>query len=244
MDPNMQSYLIACAVTFVCIALFVILCTHFLKNKSEKIRLIPVIVIFFLLVVLEVWKIYRLIRTDGSFAPLRYPIVFCSLVMYAYPLFCFKKNRFSELAKGFSVIPCIIIFILFVAVQYTYPWTLMQAHSYVFHGAMMAVAIYLITSKLITFRFRDFFMNGLLIAAYILLCTVISLAIGADISLFGPESSFLSVIYSNLGYGVGNVVLMCVVMLLSAGIYGAICGSICLYHKSKNMQIQLEGGTN
>ena len=243
MSENMKSYLIACAVTLVGVVLFVVLCTHFLKKKSEKTRLIPVMVIFFVLVALEVWKIYRLIRTGGDFAPLRYPIVFCSLVMYAYPLFCFKKNRFSELAKGFSVIPCIIIFILFVAVQYDYPWTLMQAHSYVFHGSMLAVAIYLITSKLIVFRFRDFFMNGLLISAYILLCTIISLFIGADLSLFGPDSSFLGVIYNNVGYGVGNVLLMGACVFLSMGIYGIICGFQNLYHKTKNKNLTLrEGG--
>ena len=222
MNDNLKYYLIACAITFVCIALFATLLPIFLKNKSKKIKMIPIQVVFFVLVALEVWKIYTLIARDESFVPLRYPIVFCSLVMYTYPLFCFKKNRFSDLAMGFSVIPCIIIFALFVAVQSGYVMNMMQIHSYVFHGAMMAVAVYLISSGLYTFRFKDYFKNGLLVAAYILLCTIVSLILGADLSLFGPQSGFLGVVYNNVGYAVGNVLLMAVVMLISMGIYAAL----------------------
>ena len=84
-----------------------------LKNKIEKTKLLPIPICFYILIILEVAKIYYLIARDGGFNANRYPIVFCSIVMFTYPMFCFKKNKLSDFAMGMSVLPCLVS-ILFV----------------------------------------------------------------------------------------------------------------------------------
>lgn len=117
MDKLLKNLIIPMIITFVIIIAFVTLNTLLLKNKSEKAKLWPIRIVFFLLVALEIAKIFYLIGRDGAFYPNRYPIVFCSMVMYAYPLFCFKQNRFSDVAKGFSIIPSILAFVMFASIQ-------------------------------------------------------------------------------------------------------------------------------
>ena len=226
-------YAIAMSISIVAIVLFVVLNTIFLKNKSEKTKLIPIIIVFFLLIALEVWKIFTLIKDNGHFEPLRYPLVMCSLVMFTYPIFCFKRNRFSNLAMAFSVLPVIGMFVAFVAVQYNYIPTLMQHHSYLYHAAMMAVAVYLITSGLYKFKFKDFFKVGIALIGYVAFCTILSLIIGADISIFGPEKGQLKFLYSMFGYGVGNLMVSVIMMGASAGVYAIICGFMQLARKNK-----------
>lgn len=85
-----------------------------LKKKDDKTRLLPIKIIWLILLIMEIMKIYYLIGRDQGFYPNRYPIVFCSIAMFTYPIFCFKKNKYSELALGISTIPMLIsvIFVL------------------------------------------------------------------------------------------------------------------------------------
>lgn len=132
-----NNFIVPMAISAVVIAAYVILCTRFLKNADENKKLIPVRVVFFILIALEIAKIFYLIGRDGNFYPNRYPIVFCSMSMYAYPVFCFKKNRFSDMAKGFSVLPGILAFIMFASIQYKYNMSIIQLHSYIYHGSIL-----------------------------------------------------------------------------------------------------------
>lgn len=230
-DVMVLNYIVPLVITLVLVALFVTLCTIFLKNASEEKKLIPIKVVFFLLVALEFCKIFYLIATNGRYEPSRYPIVFCSMVMFAYPLFCFKKNRFSEVAKSFSIIPAFVIFALFVGIQWQFNMSLIQGHSYLYHGAMLAVAIYLLTSKLYKFELKKCFPLFIVLSGYILLSTVLSLFIGGDISYFGPNSSYLGFIYNNFGYVVGNCFVVILFFVLCVAVYGII--ALCQRKKKK-----------
>ena len=217
-----NNFIVPMAVTAVVIAAYVILCTKFLKNRGKNAKLIPVRVVFFMLIVLEVAKIFYLIGRDGNFYPNRYPIVFCSMAMYAYPIFCFKKNRFSDVAKGFSVLPSILAFIMFASIQYKYNMSIIQVHSYIYHGSMLAVAIYLITSGLYRFEFRKFYTQSLAVGGYIAGAAVISLLIGGNISVFGPGDPYLGFLYDLSGFGVGICVMLIAQFAVHAGVYGLI----------------------
>lgn len=231
------NYIIPLIITIIFIVLYVTLCTIFLKNRSEKIKMIPIQVIFFILIILEFLKIFYLITINGEYQPLRYPVVFCSMVMYAYPIFCFKKNRFSDLAMGVSILPMIFVFILFVAIQWQYEMDLMQIHSYFYHGAMMAVAAYLLTSGLYKFEFKKYFPIFLVLSGYVVFCTVLSLFIGGDISYFGPECDYLGFIYDAFGYVVGNLFVIGLIFVLCIGAYGII--DLC--EKKHNKKVELKG---
>ena len=174
---------------------------------------------------------FYLIHQNGYYDTSRYPLVFCSAVMYTYPLFCFKKNRLSNAAMAYSVIPSIIVYVLFVATQSSYRMSLIQGHSYFYHGTMLAVAIYLMTSGLYKFKFKDFFSLTLMLGGYVAFATVLSIFLKGNISIFGPSSSYLGFLYNYFGYAVGNLLLVVVIMLLCFAVYGVI--HLCSRKKTK-----------
>lgn len=216
------NYILPLIVMSIYIVLFVVLCTLATKGKSEKAKLLPIKITFFVLIAWEVFKIFYLISKNGYYDTTRYPLVFCSAVMYTYPLFCFKKNKLSNAAMAYSVLPSLMVFILFVATQSSYKMSLIQGHSYFYHGTMLAVAIYLMTSGLYKFKFRDFFPLTLLLGGYVIFATILSMFLGSNISIFGPTSGYLTFLYDMFGYAVGNVLLVGVIMLICFAVYGII----------------------
>ncbi len=216
------NWLIPMFITFVCIAIYVSLSVVFLKNENEHKRLLPVRIVFIMLVVLEIAKIVYLIGRDDYYFANRFPIVFCSMSMYAYPVFCFKNNRFSDIAKGFSIIPGIIAFIFFAAIQWKYDMSLMQVHSYIYHGSMLGVAVYLIASKLYVFKFKKFYAQALTVGIYFLSASFISLLIGGAISVFGPKDPYLAFLYNAAGFMPGILILVFAVFFAYFAVYGII----------------------
>ena len=226
-----KNFILPTIIMTICIILFVVICTLKTKNKTEEQKLMPIRGMFFVLIGWEVFKIFYLIHKNGYYDTSRYPLVFCSVVMYVYPLFCFKKNKLSNVAMAYSVVPSIIVFILFVATQSSYKMSLIQGHSYFYHGTMLAIAIYLITSGLYKFKFKDFFSLSLALGGYIAFATVLSMFLGGNISIFGPSSSYLGFLYNYFGYTVGNILLIAVVMLVCFIVYGLV--HLCSKKKDK-----------
>lgn len=218
----MKNLVVPMIITIAAITAFVAAFTLLFKNADERRKLMPVRGIFYLLITFEVLKIFWLVGRDGYYYANRFPIVFCSMVMFAYPVFCFKKNRFSDAAMGYSIIPSIAAFILFASIQYKYNMSIMQVHSYFYHGSMLAVAIYLITSKLYVFEFRKFFGQFLLVGGYITIACVLSMVIGGPISVFAPGDPYLGFVYNIDGYMVGVCFLLIAVFLLYSAVYGLI----------------------
>lgn len=233
------NYVLPLAVTMVVVTVCLVLCTKFLKNSTEEKKLIPVKIVFWLLLVLEVAKIFYLISKNGRYEPSRYPIVFCSMVMFAYPLFCFKRNKLSSVAMSFSIIPSFIVFALFVAIQWQFKMSLIQGHSYLYHGAMLFVSIYLLTSGLYRFELKKAYPLFLALSAYIAFSTVLSLFIGGDISYFGPNSSYLGFLYDTFGYVVGNIILCMLFFALCMGVY-AIIAAISNKKQAKSTSVRAE----
>ncbi|MBQ7306972.1 MAG: YwaF family protein [Clostridia bacterium] len=236
MSPLLKNLVIPAIISLALILIYVIVFTKIYKDQSEEKKLIPIKVVFWIIVVLEIWKIFYLIGKDGGYYPNRYPIVFCSLIMFLYPMFCFKKNRFSDIAMGFSIIPSIIVYIAFIAVQWQYNMNLMNAHSFLYHGSMLAVAIYLITSKLYKFEFKKFYNLYLLMAMYVVGAGALSLFIGADISLFGPKVGYLQFIHKLSGFGVGLILLLILLFIVFISVYGII--ALCSKTKKKNKKAE------
>ncbi len=223
----------------------VVLGTIFLKNKDEKTKLLPIKVCFYILVIMEIAKIYYLISRDGGFNVNRFPIVFCSIVMYTYPLFCFKNNKLSDLAMGMSVLPCLIsILFVFLTVG---DYDLMQSgsfniihfHSIIYHLIMFGVSLYLITTKLYKFEFKKSVGIGVCLSLYVLMATVITLFIKGDISFFGygfNGSPVFNFLYKSIGYVPGNLCIILLMWILTFLTYGLIA----LCSKKKNKVVKNE----
>lgn len=218
----LRNLVIPLIITMIVIAAYVTIFTIVLKNSSEKKKLLPIRIIFYILIVLEIIKICFLIGRDGGFHPNRYPIVFCSMTMFAYPIFCFKKNKFSDVAMGFSVIPGFLAFIMFTAIQWKYNMSIMQVHSFIYHGAMLTGALYLLTSKLYKFEFKKFFGQFLAVGGYMMLASIVSLLIGGAISVFAPTDPYLKFIYNKSGFLVGMCIILIAIFVAYFVVYGLI----------------------
>ncbi|MBQ7306970.1 MAG: YwaF family protein [Clostridia bacterium] len=191
------------------------------KDKSYKERVKPLKFLAIMLITLELIKIYTYIGQNQNFTPARYPIIYCSFIMYAYPIiYTAKENSVaSRIAKGISAITGLVIGGLFLVFcpdeNYTIELFYHNLHSRFYHFGMLAGAIYIIAVNLYDFRFRDFYICGLTVSAYMLFCTIFSIFLGGDISYFGPNRSPLRFIYNIFGYCVGNTFVIMLVMLLS-----------------------------
>jgi len=189
-----------------------------IKNKKETLtnKLKPIKYIWITLIILEVLKIWWLIYELGSLPPNRFPLVFCSIILYTCPLFCFKETKLSEAARGLSIIPAMIATMAFlilpgdIRLQFPHTFTtyILAAHSFLFHTIMMGIAIYMIVVKIYVFKRNNYIPAFLAYATYIGIATGLSLLIGADISIFGPDSPNLGIIYDIAGYLPGQIALL------------------------------------
>ena len=195
------------------------------KDKSYDQKLRPIRYLLFFLIALEVVKVFWLIAFHGVLHPLRFPIVFCSIILYAYPLFAFKNNRFSDAAKSLSVFPSIIAGLAFLILPSSispeqlagHPASLVYAlasHSFLFHFLMIGIAIYILATGIYTVRKNNYFAAFLAMSTYIAIATAISLYIGNDISIFGPNSGFLGFLYDAVGYVPGQLVIIAFAFLV------------------------------
>ena len=195
------------------------------KHKTYKERVKPLKFLAILLIVLEILKIFLSIAKDNSYTPAKYPIIYCSFIMYAYPIICSCDENCiaSRISKGVSAITGLVIggayLIFFPDENYTIDLFYHNLHSRFYHFGMLAGAIYIIAVDLYDFKFNDFYASGLTVSAYMLFCTILSIFLGGDISYFGPQKSPLRFIYNKFGYCVGNMFIIILVMLLSFSSY-------------------------
>ena len=215
------NYILPLIITIMFIVFYVVFFTVKYKDSSDDEKMKPIKWLYYILVVAEVLKIFYLIMENQEFRPLRYPLVFCSTIFYTIPLFM-CKTRFSNFGKIATVYASIVAFVLFSAIQWMYKMSLIQGHSYFYHGAMMAIALYMITSKLYKFNRKDYYKMFLFLFIYTLFASVLSLYIGEDISLFGPNSSYLAFIFKPFGYFLGMLVLQVMFYLACLGIFSLI----------------------
>ncbi len=208
---------------------FIVVSNKLTKGSDEKTKLRPIKIVWFVLLVFEFGKIAHMIATHKTdevstplFDPLRYPLVFCSLILYTYPLFMFKKNKFSNSAMAVSVLPFFIAFIAVLLTTQNYELNFWHGHSIVFHFMMGAVAVYLLTSGLYKFKYKDYFGVFVWLAGYIVFSMSLSLFIGGEVSLFGPKSSYLGFLYRAFGYAPAILFLVFALYVLIYLIYGII----------------------
>ena len=93
-------------------AILAILIGHWLKNKDEKIRMIPIQIISVVLVVLEIAKqIYGLCTGYNLYW---IPLHYCSLFVYLLPLFAFWRGKGKGFIRGVTVACCsaLMLFLL------------------------------------------------------------------------------------------------------------------------------------
>ena len=95
--------------TFVVIILVSYFVSLLLKNKSEKIQLIPIQVITVILLVLEFFK--QLLSIINGYDNYHIPLHFCSLFLYFMPIAAFYKGRFKEHFRTIAAVVSACLFL-------------------------------------------------------------------------------------------------------------------------------------
>lgn len=119
-----------------------------LKNKSHKIRMIPIQVIACLLVLLEIGK--QAVSLGRGYDLYHLPFHFCSLFIFMLPIMAFHKGKHKQTVYGITAALCMSVFVLMLA----YPvliygaWDIqnffgdyMAFHTVAFHNLVMLTAL-------------------------------------------------------------------------------------------------------
>ena len=210
--------------------LFLVLSLRFFKDKPYEKKIIPIRIIFFFLIIMEVIKIYYLISAGGTFNPKSYPIIYCSCAMYFYGIIAFnkKENAITRLAKGNMIIVFTVMGLLYYVSfpglnNYTnLEGFILHIHSRVYHIILLYGAIYMLVNKMYDFRMKDSVIVAVYNSAYFIFCTILSIFIGGEISNFGPESTELYWFYDIVGYANGNLILCIIASILSLLVYFSV----------------------
>ena len=196
------------------------------KDSSYKDKLKPIKYLAVLLIALEIVKIFWRISYNGNFQPGTYPLIFCSFVMYFYPIICCTEENSlpSRVCKAISIVPCVIMGILYVFINPyinnpTMTSFINNFHSRFYHFCMFAAAVYMLVTKMYDFRFSDHFPVTITVSMYLLFSCVISIFLKTDISLFTINSKYFGFIYKRFGYCVGNILLMILLYVISLSVY-------------------------
>ncbi|MBO4666714.1 MAG: YwaF family protein [Bacilli bacterium] len=102
------------AYTLIPVFLFIILSSYFLykalKNKDEKTRMIPIVVVTIVLLVLEFFK--QLLSIIRGYDLYHIPLHFCSLFLYFLPLASFYKGKYKDVFRTLAgvISTCLFLF--------------------------------------------------------------------------------------------------------------------------------------
>lgn len=97
--------------TLIIIILISLVLYAILKNKKDRIKEIPLVVITCILLVMEVVKQVR--EFKSGYDNWAIPLHFCSLFLYFYPLAVFAKGKIKDFGKTMSLVCSSLMFIMF-----------------------------------------------------------------------------------------------------------------------------------
>jgi len=203
---------------------FIFLLISFLRYRksSYKDKLKPLKLIFFIVVILEIIKIFYHIASQKAYPPQRYPLLFCSLPMFLYPIIFSTKedNILSRMSKGISIFPFLVIGLLYAVLIpkgneeiQVYPY-IMNFHSRFYHFLIGAGALYMVIIKLYDFRFKDFFVVALGCCVYFLVISILSLFIGGSFLYIGVNTAYLEYFHNTFGYFT-TYLLACIALFIA-----------------------------
>lgn len=100
--------------SFAVMIILSIVIAHFLKDKDEKYKMIPIKIIAVVLVVMEIIKqIYNLADPDG-YSLYALPFHFCSLFVYFMPFFAFYNGKYKQNIRAFTFMCCSMLMVFMV----------------------------------------------------------------------------------------------------------------------------------
>lgn len=141
--------------TFIVMVGVAILMAYLMRNKSDKIKMIPIQVIAILLIILEIGK--QTLSIIEGYDLYFIPLHFCSLFIFFLPLMAFYKGKGHEYIHSFTVMCCTMMSIFILI----YPDLIYSAgnikdmfsdyfsfHTVVFHNLVLFAFVLIMALKL------------------------------------------------------------------------------------------------
>ena len=204
----------------------------------------PIQFMFWFLTIMEMGKIIYHIAENGTWSPKAFPIIYCSMAMYAYAVIGYgKKDSMPvRIALFASIVPFIVIGTLYWVSFPNVNWEgvtlfgyIMNMHSRLYHFANLAIVYYVLGTKIYKFEFKDWVPVTLTNAAYFVLATMLSLFMGGEVSNFGPNSNELGFFYDYVGYATGNLIIIFLVFIIGFLIFKVGDMIRVRHHKNSNL---------
>lgn len=200
---------------------------YFLRNKSEKIRSIPLIVIAAVLLILEVIKQLRALIL-GTYSGWTIPLHFCSFFMVWFPLAQFTTGKVKQVGTACSFATSIMMTCLF----YIAPRGIIGSssehvfasfgdfHTFVYHHLVILYLCCILALRLYKPQKSDFLWASILFSGWaILACTMAHiLNVNFTNALYASNIPFMETFRINFG----QVIYTLVMYLFGIGLFNLV----------------------
>ncbi len=232
--------------TLAVFAILAVLIGLWLKNKDEKIRMIPIQVISVVLVVLEIAKqIYGLCTGYNLYW---IPLHYCSLFVYLIPLFAFWKGRGKNFIRGVTVACCsalMLFLLIYPELIYgeghivNFGKDFYSTHTVIFHNLVPFAFFLILALKLFTPQTKkDVLSSVIFFAGYSVFAGIMANVLKTNFNNFydcniGPIGAVQDQIVASIGWwgqliyvigaGIATVVFSLISYFLFRGVYALYC---------------------
>ena len=211
--------------SFIVFIVFGVILGKLLKNKSEKVKYIPLQIITLILLALEFMKQGYNIR-DNGYDLYALPFHYCSLFLYLLPFHSFYKGKYKKFTDAVSL-SCLASLFLFMLVMPDvvfsagnikgFSQSFSSFHTVVFHLIVCLYFVLTLSLKLYDFDVKkDLKATAIFLAIYVVIATIMS---------FSLKVNFHNLYKCNLGM-VENIRLALMEVI---GIFGHILYVVVLF---------------
>ena len=229
------------------IAFFIIgaLMAWALKNKSERIKYIPLQVIAVILLGLEIGK--QIVSFEGGYDLYSLPFHYCSLFLYLLPIHAFYHGRFKAQigAVTFACLSSLFFFMLVMpAIVYGEAAILnmrssyMDFHTVVFHNLVCLYFVLTLSLKLYEMKVkRDLILMASFLGVYVIIAAILSNTLEVNfhnlyrcnIALVEDLRAAVVASIGWLGQLIYNVIMFVLTIIFAYAAYFFVMGALALY---------------
>ena len=172
--------------SFIVFIVFGVILGKLLKNKSEKVKYIPLQIITLILLALEFMKQGYNIR-DNGYDLYALPFHYCSLFLYLLPFHSFYKGKYKKFTDAVSL-SCLASLFLFMLVMPDvvfsagnikgFSQSFSSFHTVVFHLIVCLYFVLTLSLKLYDFDVKkDLKATAIFLAIYVVIATIMSFSL-------------------------------------------------------------------
>jgi len=169
--------------TFVVLGILAFFIAKWLKNKDEKIKNIPFMIISVFILIIEIIK--QIVSfEDGEYNLYSLPFHYCSLFLYLLPLHAFYKGKYKKHIEAATFICCASLFLFMLVVPTViygegaisnFMKSYIDTHTVVFHNVVCFYFMLMIALKTHEFETkRDLLVSSISLSIYCIIATILS----------------------------------------------------------------------